>query len=113
MHSIKCGSIFQDDRLVLIELDFAKDKRPVPDSLPGIYGIEFAPLVTAWQERANPEAYERHGGRVYPKKYASEYRLAALTDRSYVVANVNNKAIGTITTVRLTTSLLAATDRWN
>ena len=87
---------FQDGRLVLVELDFEKTKRPVPDSLSGIYGIEFAPLITAWQERADPEAYEHHEGKVYPKRYASEYRLAAATDQSYVVADVNNKAIGTV-----------------
>lgn len=79
---------FLDDKLVLIYLD--PKEEPAAVALGNIYGIEFAPLVSGFDEAMSPANYERNQGRVYPKRYPPAYSLIGVAEHSFVGASVNN-----------------------
>lgn len=86
---------YKDDRLVVIQIDFAKQPPP-PTALQNIYGLEFVPYVSGLDEGWFPNDYERHKGRVYPKIYPDVYGLVAVAPRSVVSALVSNLGLGSM-----------------
>jgi hypothetical protein len=84
--------LFKDSKLVLIELEL--DKKIPASNLAGIYDREFVPKVSEIETSFSPGSYERHEGKVYPKKYPLVYYLIARSENSYVSAMVENSVVG-------------------
>lgn len=85
---------FLDGTLVFIDLDFAKQIEAA--ALSRIYGIQFTPKVTGFDEAWSPRDYERNQGRVYPKTYPSIYSLVAVTERVFVGSMIANNSFGSL-----------------
>lgn len=84
---------FLSGKLVMIQLD-TKDLKP--NSLAGVYGIEFRPMVEGIDESFNPKDFERNQGRVYPKSYPTIYHMVAVSEKSFVSAMIDNSSFGSI-----------------
>jgi hypothetical protein len=86
--------VFEKDRLVAISL------KPSPKidakAIPNIYGLEFEPRVSGFEEAINPGDYERHEGRIYPKTYPAVYQLICVTPRSRITCLIANNSFGSI-----------------
>lgn len=85
---------FLEGTLVLIDLDFEKEIQA--SSLSRIYGIQFVPKISGFQEGMFPKDYERNEGRVYPKTYPSVYSLVAVTEKVFIGSLVANNSFGSI-----------------
>jgi hypothetical protein len=85
---------FLDNKLVFIDLDFAKEIEAA--SLSRIYGIQFAPQISGLQEGMFPKDYERNEGRVYPKSYPAVYKLVGVTEKVFIGSLVSNSGLGAI-----------------
>ena len=88
----KAELYFLDGKLVVLQLDFKKEI--APNALANIYGIEFRPYVSGFDESASPRDYERNSGRVYPKTYPLIYNMVAVSERAIVSADVHNSGAG-------------------
>ena len=84
---------FLSGRLVMIQLDTKELK---PNTLPGVYGIEFRPMVSGADEGWNPKDFERNQGRVYPKSYPTVYYTVAVSEKSFVSAMIDNSSFGSV-----------------
>jgi hypothetical protein len=85
---------FLDNKLVLIEIDLAKESPAA--SLPRIYGIPFSPKISGLDEAFSPRDFERNQGRVYPKSYPTVYSLVAVSPKTFIGALVGNNSVGSI-----------------
>ena len=85
---------YKGDKLVVIHLDF--DKELPPTALANIYGLEFAPFVDALAESMFPRDFERHKGKVYPKRYPPFYTLVAVAPSAVITAGVNASSLGRV-----------------
>lgn len=86
--------IFEKDRLVVISLK--PSQKIDAKAIPNIYGLEFEPRVSGFEEAINPRDYERHKGKVYPKTYPAVYELISVTPRSRVTCLIANNSFGSI-----------------
>jgi hypothetical protein len=84
---------FLSDKLVMIQLD-TKDLKP--NSLSGVYGIEFRPMVSGADEGWEPKDFERNQGRVYPKTYPTVYHMVAVAEKSFICAMIGNSSFGSV-----------------
>jgi hypothetical protein len=84
---------FLSGKLVMIQLDTKELK---PNSLDGVYGIEFRPMVSGADEGWNPKDFERNQGRVYPKSYPTVYHMVAISENSFVCAMIGNSSFGSV-----------------
>lgn len=90
----KADLYFVDDKLAVIQLDFKKEI--APNALANIYGLEFRPYVSGFDESASPRDYEQHAGRVYPKSYPIFYNMVAVSERAILSADVHNSGVGSV-----------------
>ncbi|MBW7998455.1 MAG: hypothetical protein FVQ81_18160 [Candidatus Glassbacteria bacterium] len=81
---------FLDDTLKAIVIFL--QERINPNSLSQAYGLDFTPRVPKMKLAFSPENYERQAGKIYPKQYPEVYHLIAVSERAYVVAEVNRSA---------------------
>lgn len=86
--------VFVNDKLVSINLAL-KNKIPA-GGVPNIYGLEFEPKISGLDQKSNPDLYERHQGKLYPKKYPLTYHLIAVTDKTFISAFVDNGGVQSI-----------------
>jgi hypothetical protein len=85
--------IFNEDKLVVILLDF-KEKL-APAAIINAYGVELQPVVSALSEAfARPGEFERNQGRVYPKTFPPAYNLLGMSESSFILSVVNNAGFG-------------------
>lgn len=85
---------FRDGKLIQISL---QPKEGIsPNAIGRIYGIEFSPLFSKIGMAFNPHDYERHEGKVYPKKYPSFYDLVGVSRSSVIVCGVDNSSWGSM-----------------
>lgn len=85
---------FKEGKLVAIDLSLKEAINPT--ALKNIYGVEFVPYVSGFDESFAPEDFERHEGKVYPKNYPSLYSLVAVATRSIITSTVRNDSFGAI-----------------
>jgi hypothetical protein len=84
--------VFTDDKLVCIFLDL-KDKIAA-SAIQNNYGIEFEPKISAMNSSNNPNDYERHEGKLYPKNYPAGYYLVGTTPEVWIGAAIDNSSFG-------------------
>lgn len=83
---------FEDGKLVMIDL--APEKEPPAAAISNIYGLQFVPRISGFDQAAYPRDYERHEGRVYPKNYPTVYSLVGVHEKVFVGAMVGNVGFG-------------------
>ena len=84
---------FLDDKLVVIDLTARKDEAPDwidPDELTEMFNTGF--IYSEWHfgKKLPPLAEFEKSDNAPPKKFAELYHLIAVTDRSFVIAGVDN-----------------------
>jgi hypothetical protein len=84
--------VFTDNKLVCIMLDL-KEKIPA-SAIQNNYGIEFEPKIGAMSASSNPNDYERHEGKLYPKNYPAGYYLVGTTQEVWIGAAIDNSSFG-------------------
>jgi hypothetical protein len=83
--------VFKDSRLVIIEIH--PGKKIEAGNLARIYGVDFVPKISGFDQAFYPKDYERHKGQVYPKNYPVTYYLIAITGKTFVSALVENNSV--------------------
>jgi hypothetical protein len=86
--------VFTGDKLICISLDL-KDSIPA-SAIQNNYGIEFEPKIGAMSASSNPNDYERHEGKLYPKNYPAGYYLVGTTPEVWIGAAINNSSFGSM-----------------
>lgn len=79
---------FMDDRLVSIHF-FMKKKLPARN-LPGVYKVNFTPVLKELREDWGPDDYARLGRGVEVATYPATYHLLAVSRESFIAARVFN-----------------------
>lgn len=88
----KAVLFFDAGKLVMIEL--TPDKEPDAAAMANIYGLQFVPRISGFDQAVSPRDYERREGRVYPKTYPSVYSIVAVHQNVFVGAMVANVGFG-------------------
>jgi len=86
----KANLYFADEILKAIELE--PREKINPNSLAGAYGIDFIPKVGGLNIAFRPQDYERNQGKIYPKNYPLVYNLIGVSDKTFIVARVEQGA---------------------
>lgn len=84
--------VFTNNKLVGISLDLKE--HIAASAIPNNYGIEFEPKIGSLSASSNPQDYERHEGKLYPKNYPAGYYLVAETSEVWIGAAINNGSLG-------------------
>jgi hypothetical protein len=90
----KVDLYFREDKLVVIQLD--PYQKIAPTALSNIYGTQFNPFVSGFEEAMSPQQFERNQGKVYPKTFPDSYSLVGLSSSSVIAAIVENSGFGSI-----------------
>lgn len=79
---------FLDGKLIAIMLNVKKGISP--EGLSNIYGIQFQPVVSAFDLAMRPRDFERNQGKIYPKTYPTIYHMVAVSEQSFITATIGN-----------------------
>lgn len=82
---------FHEETLAVVVLQVKAEIQPT--ALANIYGLEFRPYMTGFQESL--AVVERHEGKIYPKQFPMMYSLVAVSRTSVVNALIRNAGLGT------------------
>jgi hypothetical protein len=86
--------VFTDDKLVCIFLDLKE--KIAASAIQNNYGIDFEPKISAMNSSSNPNDYERHEGKLYPKNYPAGYYLVGTTPEVWIGAAIDNSSFGSL-----------------
>jgi hypothetical protein len=84
----KAWFYFDNNKLAQIMLDL--DEEVAAQALPNIYNLQFRPVIGRFAQAVTPQNFPREQGQVYPREYPIVYHLVSVSDRTVVLAMINN-----------------------